>query len=484
MQDNQTLRQALVPPQALDFEEAILGNIMSNRNSLLAVIDTLKADFFYTDPNQKIYKAITELFSASQPVDMLTVSEQLRKNGDLELVGGLFYLMKIADVKTVINVAYYAKIIEQKFISRQLISISTETISESYTDATDVLELVEKTQGKIFSLVSSNYGRDVSVMNDLVLNRLNKYQEPVTNGLTGVGSGFKSFDKITSGFQPSDLIILAARPGMGKTAAALNFAKNAAITYGEPVAVFSLEMSEEQLTDRMISSETDIHLERILKRNFYAGELERMSNSLVKLASAPLFIDDTPSLSINGLRAKAIRLKSLHGLKMIVVDYLQLMTGNSGNKNGNREQEISTISRGLKALAKELNIPVIALSQLSRQVESRPDKRPMLSDLRESGAIEQDADMILFLYRPEYYGLTEDAEGRSTGGIAELIIGKHRNGVCDTINLQFNGAKMRFKDLEEAFEEDKPSALQPSETFDVPSNFTIQPSRTFEDEPF
>lgn len=477
-EEKNQLRQmgGFVPPQATDFEEAILGNVMSNRNSLIEVIDTLKAEFFYTDANQKIYKAITELFSASQPVDMLTVSEQLRKNKDLELVGGLFYLMKLVDVK-VINVRYYAKIIEQKYIGRQMIVISSEAIQESYTDATDVLELVEKTQGKIFSLVSSNYGREVSTMNELVLNRLSKYQEPVSNGLTGVGSGFKSFDKITSGFQPSDLIILAARPGMGKTAAALNFAKNAAMIYNEPVAVFSLEMSEEQLTDRMISAESDIHLERILKRNFFAGELERMSNTLTNLSVAPLYIDDTPSLNINGLRAKAIRLKSLHGLKMIVVDYLQLMTGNSGNKNGNREQEISNISRGLKALAKELNIPVIALSQLSRAVESRPgnNKRPMLSDLRESGAIEQDADMILFLYRPEYYGLTEDEQGQSTVGMAELIIGKHRNGVCETVPLQFNGSKMRFRDLDESFsenfEEEKPSALQPNHEFESPSPF-------------
>lgn len=449
------LEKGKLPPQTLELEEAVLGAMMIDKKGVDEVIDILQPEAFYKDAHKYIFEAIFQLFTDSQPVDLLTVSAQLRKNGKLEIAGGDYYLIQLTQkISSSAHIEFHSRIILQKFIQRSLIKISSEIIEDSYDESTDVFDLLDRAESKLYEVTQGNIKRSSETAQSLVIQAKKRIEEIAgKEGLSGIATGFDSLDKVTSGWQPSDLIIIAARPGMGKTAFVLSMARNVAIDYGHPVALFSLEMSSVQLITRLISSETGLSSEKLRTGKLEKHEWEQLSIKVKNLEKAPLFIDDTPSLSIFDLRAKSRRLASQHGIKLIIVDYLQLMTagGNNGKGSGNREQEISTISRNLKALAKELGVPVIALSQLSRAVETRPGhKRPLLSDLRESGAIEQDADIVSFIYRPEYYKLDEwDDEGNSpTQGQAEFIIAKHRNGSLESVKLKFVGNLGKFENLE------------------------------------
>ncbi len=448
-----SLEKGKIPPQAIDLEEVVIGALMIDKRGVDEVIDILHPEVFYKQAHQHIFEAIHNLFEDSQPVDLLTVSTQLKKQGKMELVGGEFYLIQLTQkVSSSAHIEFHARIILQKYIQRSLIKISNEIIEESYNESTDVFDLLDTAESKLYEVTQGNIKRSSETAQNLVIQAKKRIEEIANKeGLSGVPSGFAKVDKLTSGWQPSDLIIIAARPGMGKTALTLSMARNMAVEYNIPVAFFSLEMSSVQLITRLISSETHLSSEKLRTGNLAKHEWEQLNVKVKGLEKAPLFIDDTPSLSIFDLRAKARRLSSQHGIKLIVVDYLQLMTAGGSQKGGNREQEISTISRNLKALAKELNIPVIALSQLSRAVETRGgSKRPLLSDLRESGAIEQDADIVSFIYRPEYYKIDEwdDEEHTPTAGQAEFIVAKHRNGGLDEIRLKFVGNLGKFENLE------------------------------------
>jgi len=448
------LERGKIPPQAIDLEEVVLGAMMIDKKGVDEVIDILHADVFYKDAHRFIYEAIFTLFESSEPVDLLTVSSQLKKDGHLEAIGGDFYLIKLTQkVASSAHIEFHARIILQKYIQRSLIKISNEIIEDAYSDATDVFDLLDGAEAKLYEVTQGNLKRSAETAQNLVIQAKKRIEE-ISNkeGLSGIPSGFDKVDKLTSGWQPSDLVIIAARPGMGKTALTLSMARNMAVNADIPVAFFSLEMSSVQLITRLISSETGLSSEKLRTGRLEKHEWEQLNVKVKSLEKAPLFIDDTPSLSIFDLRAKARRLESQHKIKLIIIDYLQLMTAGGNQKGGNREQEISTISRNLKALAKELNVPVIALSQLSRAVETRGgSKRPILSDLRESGAIEQDADIVSFIYRPEYYKIEEwdDEERTPTQGQAEFIVAKHRNGGLDNIRLKFIGNLGKFDNLDE-----------------------------------
>jgi replicative DNA helicase len=485
-----------LPPQAIDLEEAVLGALMLEKDALSSVIDILKPEVFYKDAHQRIFKTIHLLFEKTSPVDILTVTSQLRTQGDLEMVGGAYYITELTNrVASAANIEYHARIIIQKFIQRELIRISTEIITSAYEDTTDVLDLLDKAEKNLFDIAQNNLRRDSRKMDDILRETLKEIEalKDKKDGLTGVASGFTELDRMTSGWQKSDLVIIAARPAMGKTAFVLTCARNAAVDFDKPVVVFSLEMSSVQLVNRLVSGETEIEQEKIRKGTLEEWEWQQIHSKIGRLEAAPLIIDDTPALNIFEFRAKCRRLKSQYDVQLIIIDYLQLMHGKSadGKGGGNREQEIGSISRALKSVAKELNVPVIALSQLSRAVESRPgaSKRPMLSDLRESGSIEQDADMVLFLYRPEYYGMEVDEDNNPTKGVGEVIIAKHRNGETGIVRLKFVGKYVKFQDLDggDAF----PAAgnafagLNPSNDFDKPNNFIIRPSRMddIDDEP-
>lgn len=454
------LEKGKIPPQALDLEEVVLGAMMIDTKGVNEVIDILQADAFYKEAHKIIFEAIFQLFTDTQPIDLLTVVAQLKKTAKLDLAGGEFYLIQLTQkISSSAHIEYHSRIILQKFIQRSLIKISNEIIEDSYDETTDVFDLLDKAESKLYEVTQGNIKRSSETAQSLVQQAKARIEEIANkDGLSGVATGFTKLDKVTSGWQPSDLIIIAARPGMGKTAFVLSMARNVAIDFGHPVAIFSLEMASVQLITRLISSETGLSSEKLRTGKLEKHEWEQLSVKVKNLEKAPLFIDDTPSLSIFDLRAKARRLSSQHGIKLIIVDYLQLMTAGSSNGkgSGNREQEISTISRNLKALAKELEIPVIALSQLSRAVETRSSggtgsKRPLLSDLRESGAIEQDADIVSFIYRPEYYKLDEwdDDEASPTAGQAEFIIAKHRNGSLESVRLKFIANLGKFDNLGE-----------------------------------
>jgi replicative DNA helicase len=458
-----SLEKGKIPPQAVELEEAVLGAMMIDKKGIDDVIDVLSADAFYDQKHQEIYAAIYQLFQNSEPIDLLTVSNLLKKNGKLEFVGGDFALIRLTQkVASSAHIEFHARIILQKYIQRKLISISSEIIENAYDESTDVFDLLDDAEAKLFEVTQGNLKKSSEDAGSLVKQALTKIQEiGNSEGMSGLETGFTKLDALTSGWQPSDLVIIAARPGMGKTAFVISMAKNMAIDFGHGVAVFSLEMSSVQLITRMISSETGLTSEKLRKGNLEAHEWEQLNVKVKKLSDAPIFIDDTPSLSVFDLRAKARRLVSQHNVKIIVIDYLQLMTA-GGKAGGNREQEISMISRNLKALAKELSVPVIALSQLSRAVETRGgSKRPLLSDLRESGAIEQDADIVSFIFRPEYYGMTEwdDDEHTPCEGQGEFIVAKHRNGGLDNIRLKFTGHLAKFSDLEEGFSSEFQSSM-------------------------
>ncbi len=457
-----SLEKGKIPPQAVDLEEVVLGAMMIDKKGVDEVIDILHPEAFYREAHQHIFEAIFTLFQASQPIDLLTVSAQLKKEKKLDIVGGEFYLIQLTQkVSSSAHIEFHARIILQKFIQRSLIKVSSEIIETAYDEGTDVFDLLDTAEARLYEITQGNLKRSSETAQNLVIQAKKKIEEIANReGLSGIPSGFTLLDKLTSGWQPSDLIIIAARPGMGKTALTLSMARNMAVEYNIPVAFFSLEMSSVQLITRLISSETGLSSEKLRTGDLKKHEWEQLNVKVKDLEKAPLYIDDTPSLSIFDLRAKARRLASQHGIKLIVIDYLQLMTAGGSQKGGNREQEISTISRNLKALAKELNVPVIALSQLSRAVETRGGtKRPLLSDLRESGAIEQDADIVSFIYRPEYYKIDEwDDEDRSpTAGQAEFIVAKHRNGGLDEIRLKFVGHLGRFENLDDF---DYPTEIQ------------------------
>ena len=424
---------------------------MLEKDAYSIVSDILKPECFYEHTHQLIYSAIVDLALQQKPVDMLTVTEQLRRRGELDEVGGEFVITELTGrVASAANIEFHARIIAQKYLARELIRFSSEIQTKAFDETNDVDDLMQEAEGKLFEISQRNVKKDVTQI-DPVIEEAIKLLEIASNrkdGLSGLQTGFHDLDKMTSGWQNSDLVIIAARPAMGKTAFVLSMAKNMALNYNTPVALFSLEMSNVQLVNRLIVNTCEIPGEKIKSGQLAPYEWEQLMTKIKDLYSAPIYIDDTPSLSVFELRTKARRLVREHGIKIIIIDYLQLMNA-SGMSFGSREQEISTISRSLKGLAKELNIPIIALSQLNRSVENRQDKdkRPQLSDLRESGAIEQDADMVCFIHRPEYYKIVEDESGHSLLGLAEIIIAKHRNGATGNIRLRFKGEYARFQNI-------------------------------------
>ncbi len=434
-----------VPPQSKDLEEAVLGAIMLEKSAFDTVIEILKAECFYVEANQRIYKAMISLAQKSLPIDLLTVVEELKFKEELDLVGGPYYVSKLTNaVVSSANIEAHSRIVLQKFIQRELIRISGEIIGDAYEDSTDVFDLLDDAESKLFEITNSHLRKNFDDINTVLVKTIQRIEDMRNRDedITGVPTGFPSLDKLTYGWQPTDLIVLAARPSVGKTAFALNLARTAALHPTKPttVAFFSLEMSAGQLVQRILSAESEIWLEKINRGKLEEHEMKQLyKRGIERLSNAPIFIDDTAALNIFELRAKCRRLKNKSNLGMIIIDYLQLMSGGGGGiKGGNREQEISSISRDLKALAKELQVPIIALSQLSREVEKRKEgaKIPQLSDLRESGAIEQDADMVMFLYRPEYYDITANEHGESNKGETYVKIAKHRNGSLDTIKLR------------------------------------------------
>lgn len=436
-------------PSAVDVEAAVLGAILSDREALSNVVDILRADTFYSDAHSEIYSACLALFAESRPIDILTATEELRKRGTLENIGGSFALVELTNrVASTANIEYHARILAQKALSRGLISTASDTIGKAYSDENDPFDLLEKTQEHLFALSNFSGKNEVPIHQigaELVKQIDRAMMKP--DGITGVPTGWKAMDVVTGGWQPSDLIILAARPGMGKTSLALCTLLHAA-KHGYPVGMFSLEMGETQLFERLASAETGISASSIKRGQLNGREHEEVLQAIGRISQLPIFIDGTPGLSIFEMRAKARRMARKHGIKLFIVDYLQLMSG-PDNGRGNREQEVSAISRGLKVMAKEINVPVIALSQLSRAVESQGGpKRPSLHHLRDSGGIEQDADMVAFIYRPDYYDIKEDENGAALpDGFTEILIEKHRHGPLETVGLKWDGTTTKFSDL-------------------------------------
>lgn len=439
-----------MPPQAIDLEEAVLGALMLERDAYLIASGLLEADVFYKDAHQRIFRAIQKLSSNEAPIDLLTVTESLRQSGELEQVGGAYYLAQLTSrVASAAHIEFHARIIVQKYLQRKLIGVCTELQEMAYDEATDVSDLMDKAQRSILDLADGKIKKETAEIAPIIDEALKGIREAAEkpDGINGVPSGFRALDAVTTGWQPSDLVIIAARPAMGKTAFVLSMARNMAVIHKQPVAIFSLEMSAVQLVTRLIASETELSSAKLKTGRLTEEEWKQLHGRIKALVEAPIFVDDTPALSIFELRAKCRRLKQKYGMKVLIIDYLQLMTAGA-DMRGNREQEVSLISRQLKIIAKELSVPVLALSQLNRGVESRPDKKPILSDLRESGSIEQDADMVLFIHRPEKYGIT-DHEGQSLVGIANIIIAKYRNGATQEVNLRFRAELTQFCDLED-----------------------------------
>lgn len=441
-----------IPPQAPELEEAVLGALMLEKDSIIAVQEYVVPEAFYVEAHQAIFTSILDLSMEMKPIDLLTVTEKLKAKRQLKAVGGSQYLAQLTQkIGSAAHVEFHAKIIAQKYVQRELIRASSEIQKRSFDDSSDVTDLIDFAEGEIFKVSEGHVKRDVQKSRDILSKAMEAIEEASKreDSFTGVPTGFNRLDRLTLGWQASDLIIIAARPSMGKTAFVLSLARNTAIDFEKGVAFFSLEMSSLQLMFRLIVSESGLTSNDIRTGKLSPDQWKHLESSIKPLANAPLFIDDTPALSIYEFRSKARRLKTQYDIQLIIIDYLQLMTG-SNDSRGNREQEVASISRSLKAIAKELNIPIIALSQLNRSVESRGgSKRPQLSDLRESGAIEQDADIVAFIHRPEYYGLTQDEDGTPTAGMAEIIIAKHRNGAVDTVKLRFRKEQARFMDYDE-----------------------------------
>jgi replicative DNA helicase len=443
-----------IPPQALELEEAVLGAVMLEKDAILQIIDIIKPESFYKDEHQKIFQAIVDLTSANKAIDLLTVTEELRKKKQIDEVGGPVYITQLTTrVASAAHVEFHARIVAQKHIQRELIRVSSEIQSRAFDESTDVDDLLDFSEGELFNIAQGNIKKESQKVNVLIKEAIHQMEEASkrADSLIGIPSGFTKLDRLTNGWQNSDLVIVAARPSMGKTAFVLTMARNMAVEHNKAVALFSLEMASLQLVNRLIVAETELPSNRIRNGKLADFEWEQLDYKIKKLVDAPIFIDDTPAISVFELRAKARRLKRQHNVEILIIDYLQLMTGTPDSR-GNREQEVSTISRALKSIAKELDIPVIALSQLNRSVEIRSGtKRPQLSDLRESGAIEQDADMVIFIHRPEKYGLLEDENGNSLRGLAEIILAKHRNGPIGDVLLEFKDEFAKFKELQETY---------------------------------
>ena len=445
-------------PQDLQIEEAVLGALMLEKAAFSEVSDILKPEMFYDNANQKIYAAIQSLGTRQRPIDMLTVTEQLRADGALDEVGGPMRIGELTGrVSSAANIDYHARIVVQKYLARQLISLSSTIQSKAFDESNDVYDLMQEAEGMLFEISKNTLKRDVVQIDSVVSDAIKKMEEAANrpDGLSGLPTGFHALDKVTNGWQNSDLIIIAARPAMGKTAMVLSMAKNMAVDYNTPVAIFSLEMSNLQLVNRIISNVCSLRSDKIKSGQLTQPEWDNLMTRTRNLYSAPLWIDDTPSLSVFELQTKARRLVREHNVRIIIIDYLQLMNA-SGTKFGSREQEVSNISRSLKGLAKELDIPIIALSQLNRSVETRSvddkmGRRPQLSDLRESGAIEQDADIVCFIHRPDYYIKSGvDAAGNDIRGEAEFIIAKHRSGATEDVKLRFVKEFARFENADDS----------------------------------
>ena len=444
-------------PQAPELEKAVLGALMLEKDAYSIVSEILKPECFYEKAHEKIFAAIVDLAMSQRPVDMLTVTEQLKKRGELDEVGGPFYISQLTtSVASSAHIEYHARIIAQKYLARELISFTAMIQGKAFDETLDVDDLMQEAEGKLFEISQRNVKKDVTQIDPVIKDALDLLEKAANQkeGFSGLRSGFVDLDKITSGWQNSDLVIIAARPAMGKTAFVLSMAKNMAVDFKTPVAIFSLEMSNVQLVNRLMVNVSELPGEKIKSGRLEGFEWTQLNVKLKELYGAPIYVDDTPSLSVFELRTKARRLVREHDIKCIIIDYLQLMNA-SGMNFGSREQEVSMISRSLKGLAKELNIPIIALSQLNRGVESRQGaegKRPQLADLRESGAIEQDADMVCFIHRPEYYKITEDERGNSLVGLAEIIIAKHRNGAVGDVRLRFKSEFAKFMNIEDDVE--------------------------------
>ena len=444
-----------LPPRDTELEEIVLGACMLEKDAYMNVCDLLVADSFYDPVNKKIFEAITTLGYNQKPIDMMTVTEQLRRDGTLEEVGGAVHIAELtARVYSSANLEYHASIVAQKYLARRLITFAANVETKAYDESNDIEELLQDTESQLFDISQNQLKREVTQIDPVINQALEQIQNAANNesGLSGLDTGYRDLDKMTSGWQNSDLIIIAARPAMGKTAFVLSMAKNMAVDNNTPIAIFTLEMSNVQLIKRLISNVASLEGEKIKSGRLSHEEEDRLNTRIRNIYGAPLYLDETPGLSISELRTKARRLVREKEVKMIMIDYLQLMNA-GGQKLGSREQEVSTISRSLKALAKELNIPIIALSQLNRSTESREDKRPVLSDLRESGAIEQDADIVCFIHRPEYYTkATQDGEGNDIRGLAYLIVAKHRSGGVGDVKLRFISKFAKFENWEEGYE--------------------------------
>ena len=440
-------------PQAIELEQAVLGALMIEKHAYFQVCEILRPESFYDHRHQLIYKAIVRLNMEEKPVDILTVTDFLRSQEELEEAGGLFYISELSGlVVSAVHIEYHARIIAQKALARELITFTGDIREKAFDSTQDVDLLMQEAEGRLFELTQSSLKKDYTQIDPVINEAYEMLRQAAarTDGMSGIPSGFHELDRITSGWHKSDLVVLAARPAMGKTAFALSMAKNIAVDQRKPVAIFSLEMANVQLVNRLIVNVCDIKGETLKTGQLKPFEWSQLDIRIKQLVGAPLFVDDTPQLSVFELRSKARRLVQEHKVEMIMIDYLQLMNA-SGMSFGSRQEEVSTISRSLKGLAKELQIPIIALSQLNRSVEQRPDadKRPQLSDLRGSGAIEQDADMVIFIHRPAYYKIFTAEDGTDLRGKAEIIIAKHRNGAVGTVRLRFKDEYARFENEEE-----------------------------------
>ncbi|MGQ9863038.1 MAG: replicative DNA helicase [Bacteroidia bacterium] len=464
-------------PQALEVEKALLGALLIEKDAIVKVLDLLQPETFYDPRHQRIYATLRKLYDHGQPIDLLTATEELRKEGLLREIEPYYLVELTTHVSSGAHVESYARILVEKYLLRQSITLGTQLVERAFGEEEDAFMLLDWAEQELYQLSQHHLRRSVQPASRLLsdtLQALEKLRHHEST-LTGIPSSFPALDQLTAGWQKSDLIIIAARPSMGKTAFVLNLARHAAFQ-NFPVAFFSLEMSASQLMLRFISLETEISSEKLRNGRLSEETWLMLPKKLEKLSQAPIFIDDTPAIPVYDVRAKCRRLKSEYDIQLVIIDYLQLM--GSGSRTLNREQEIASISRSLKELARELEVPVIALSQLSRAVEQRGgDKRPQLSDLRESGSIEQDADVVIFLYRPEYYGFRQDEEGNPTEGIAEVIIGKQRNGPIGKVRLQFISDYMKFLPVQE-------SAAPPPQTFTRPSRANQEPPNTWEMPPF
>ena len=439
-----------VPPHDLEAEQAIIGSMLTDRDAVISAIEILKEEDFYREDNKAIYTAILNLYNRAEPIDIITVKSELESMGKFEQVGGLEYLAELPEkVPTTANAMKYIKIVEEKSTLRRLIKTANEIIELGYSPTEDVEDIMEGAEKKIFNIMQEKNQKGYAPIKDVLVESFTKLEELYNRKqhITGVPSGFTELDYRTAGFHGSELILIAARPAMGKTAFALNIATNAAVKANVPVAVFSLEMSKEQLVNRILCSESMVDSNKVRTGKLEEDDWTKLAGAIGPLSEAEIFIDDTPGINITEIRAKCRKLKLEKNIGMVVIDYLQLIQG-SNKRGGSREQEISEISRSLKILAKELDVPVIALSQLSRAAEQRPDHRPMLSDLRESGAIEQDADIVMFLYRDDYYNQDSDKKD-----IAEIIIAKHRGGSTGTVELLWLGSYTKFVNFERRFDD-------------------------------